>query len=155
MNNQSAPTNPGASPSLLVEAYLAAWNSRDGARVVASLAPGGTYVDPLLPGPVSGDALAGYVATLTTAMPDLAFTGETFDSGQHVTLRWTMTGSFTGPLPGVPGPTGASFALPGLDIIEVGPDGINSVDGYFDQLTLLRQLGVDVTLSAGEPEPRP
>lgn len=155
MNNQSASsaTATVASPTQLVEAYVAAWNARDGAAVVAALAPGGTYVDPGLPEPVSGDALVGYITTLATAIPDFAFTTESFECGQHVMLHWIMTGTYTAPMPGLPEPTGAWFTLHGLDMIEIGADGIVSVDNYFDQLNWLLQLGIDVSLSVREPAP--
>lgn len=148
MNDKSAPAV--GSPAQLVDAYIAAWNSRDGAAVVDSLAPGGTYVDPMLPGAVSGETLAGFVQGLAAAIPDYAFTWQTFEGAERVTLQWTMRGTWTGPMPGLPEPTGASFALRGLDIIEIGPEGISAVEGYFDTAGLLRQLGVEMTMGAGQ-----
>lgn len=145
------PTSAGGSPAQLVDAYMAAWNSRDGAAVVDSLAPAGTYIDPMLPGAVSGEALAGYVQTLAAAMPDYSFTWETFEGAERVMLQWTMRGTWTGPMPGLPEPTGASFALRGLDIIEVGPEGISAIEGYFDTAGLLRQLGIEMIMAAGKP----
>lgn len=147
MNDKPAPAV--GSPAELVDAYMAAWNTRDGAAIVDSLAPGGTYVDPMLPGAVSGEALAGYVQALATAMPDYEFTWETFEGAERVTLQWTMRGTWTGPMAGLPEPTGASFALRGLDIMEVGPEGITAVEGYFDTAGFLRQLGIEITMGAG------
>lgn len=88
-----------------------------------------------------GDALVGYITTLATAIPDFAFTTESFECGRHVMPHWIMTGTYTAPMPGLPEPTGASFMLHGLDMIEIGADGIMSVDNYFDQLNWLLQLG--------------
>jgi hypothetical protein len=48
------------------------------------------------------------------------------------------------------GAYGGRTDLPGVDVITVGPDGIRSVVGYFDQLTMLAQLGVD--LQVGPPQ---
>ena len=139
---------PIVSPTRHVAAYVAAWNSHDGAAVVDSLAPGATYVDPLLPGPVSGEGLASDVAALAAAVPDLTFLEEeTIVEADRVALAWLVTGSYTGSaLPGLPGPTGAACQLHGVDLIDVGPEGIRSVVGHFDQLAMLRQLGVDVQI---------
>jgi steroid delta-isomerase-like uncharacterized protein len=133
------------SPVQVVEAYLQAWNDRSGQAVVQTLADGGTYVDPTLPGPVAGDDLKGYVDALVEAFPDINFENEgIMAAGDRVVLQWRMTGTNTGPLPGMPAPTGGTSNLPGIDVITVGPAGIISVVGYFDQLTFLGQLGVEV-----------
>lgn len=146
MSNE--PTTESASGSLTasVDAYMEAWNTRNGAAVIATLAPGGTYSDPLLPGPVSGDALAGYVSAFAAAMPDLRFIWSVYECTDHAFALWTLSGTHTGELPGVPGPTGASFELPGSDFFSFGEHGITSIVGYFDQMTLYRQLGIDVQL---------
>jgi len=31
-----------------------------------------------------------------------------------------------------------------VDIIDIGPDGIVRIVGYFDQVTFLRQLGIEL-----------
>lgn len=41
-------------PLTTAHEYLAAWNAHDGAAVARLFAPGGTYVDPSLPGPIPG-----------------------------------------------------------------------------------------------------
>jgi hypothetical protein len=46
----------------VVRAYLQAWNDHDGVAVTRQFAPNGTYVDPTLPGPLSGEDIAMYVA---------------------------------------------------------------------------------------------
>lgn len=61
-----------------------------------------------------------------------------------------MQGTFAGPLPGAPGPTGATFDLPAVDVITVAPEGIVSVIGYFDQKTFMEQLGLQVVIAAPE-----
>ena len=38
--------------------------------------------------------------------------------------------------------TEARVKLPGIDVITLGEHGLRSVEGYFDQRTLLEQLGV-------------
>ena len=144
-------TQQQRSPIEMAEAYLQGWNDHDGEAVVRTLVAGGTYSDPTLPEPVSGEDLNGYIDALVAAFPDMAFiTERIIAAGDLVVLQWRMVGTNLGPLPGAPGPTGGTTDLPGIDVITVGPDGIKSVVGYFDQLTMLAQLGVD--LQVGPPQ---
>ena len=130
-------------PVEVAQAYLQGWNDHDGAAVTRLFAPNGTYVDPTLPGPLSGEAIAEYVADLVAAFPDLAFAVEKISvDGDRVTVQWRMRGTNTGPFPGAPQPTGGTCDLRGVDVITVGTDGITSVVGYFDQKTFIEQLGL-------------
>lgn len=132
-------------PVEVVEAYLQGWNDHDGEAVARQFAAGGTYVDPTLPGPLPGEDIKGYVDALVTGFPDLAFAAEAIlADGNRAVLQWRMSGTNTGPLPGLPEPTGGTSDLPGIDVITVGSAGIISVVGYFDQITMLRQLGIDI-----------
>jgi hypothetical protein len=47
------------------QAYLAAWNAHNGGGVLATFDAAGTYVDPTLPAPISGDSIAAYVTGLS------------------------------------------------------------------------------------------
>ncbi|MGY1730311.1 ester cyclase [Geodermatophilus sp. SYSU D01045] len=134
----------------LAERYLRGWNDHDGDAVAATFAEGGTYVDPNLPEPLPKVAIAGYVAALVTAMPDLAFVIEDIGSdGSRVYARWRLQGTWSGPMPGLPEPTGGRCDLPGIDVIEVGADGVTRVVGYFDQKTFAEQLGLRADLVRG------
>lgn len=136
-------TQPTAVPTEVVQAYLQGWNDHNGKAVVATLAEDGTYVDPTLAGPIGGQTLAEYVDGLAAAFPDLSFDIEQLTAeGDRVVAQWRMHGTNTGPLPGLPGPTGRTCDLPGIDVITVGPGGITSVVGYFDQKTFADQLAV-------------
>jgi hypothetical protein len=53
--------------------YFDAWNQHDHEAIVASLIPDGTYVDPVLPAPLAGPALAEYAAHLFAGFPDVVF----------------------------------------------------------------------------------
>lgn len=150
MSDQSSQSATTASPIELVDAYVTAWNTRDGDAVVAALAPGATFVNSSLPGPVSGDELAGYVNGLATAFPDFEFTSKSYGCNGEAFLRWTLRGTYTGTFSGVPGPTGASFELRGVSFFRFGPEGITSDEVVFDQMDLLQQLGVAVQLSIAE-----
>lgn len=127
--------------------YVAAWNARDAARLAESFRPGGTYEDPNTDGPIEGGPLRQYAGSLWAAFPDLIFEeveyGETAPG--EIVLRWMMRGTNLGSLRGLP-PTGATIALPGADFITAGHDGVQRVQGYFDRMALMQQLGVQVTV---------
>jgi steroid delta-isomerase-like uncharacterized protein len=123
--------------------YVAAWNARDGAALAAAFRPGGTYEDPNTDGPLGTGPLGVYAGALWTAFPDLWFeeAGWQEAAGGEITFRWVMRGTNRGSLRGLP-PTGATVALPGVDLITVCDDAVERVVGYFDSGTLMRQLGV-------------
>lgn len=150
MTDQLLPDTRPKATGLAVEvaqAYLQGWNDHDGTAVVRQFAPNGTYVDPTLPGPLSGEAIGTYVAGLVAAFPDLAFAIEGISvDGDRVTVQWRMQGTNTGPFRGAPEPTGGTCDLPGVDLITVGSDGITSVVGYFDQKTFVEQLGLQALI---------
>jgi steroid delta-isomerase-like uncharacterized protein len=61
--------------------------------------------------------------------------------GGLAAYRWTMSGTHTGPMRGIP-PTGKRFSMPGMSIMRVRDGKI--VEGWhnYDMLGLLQQLGV-------------
>ena len=134
--------------------YFQAWMRRDAGAVLETIAPGGTYQDPATPGPLAGEALRGYLRQLWAAFPDLGFElGRVHALDDHtVHGAWTMLGTNTGSLHGLP-PTGRPVRLPGIDVIDVGSEGITRVTGYFDSALLPRQLGLDVVVQPKEAGP--
>jgi steroid delta-isomerase-like uncharacterized protein len=134
--------------------YFDAWNRHDVRAILATFAPGAAYRDPTTPGPISGDALCGHVERLWAAFPDLAFEiGPVHCVGdERVHAEWTMTGVNTGPVNGLP-PSGKAVRLDGIDIFDVGAQGLRSVRGFFDSAELPRQLGLDVIVQPREIGP--
>ncbi len=129
----------------VAKGYFDAWNRRDPAAIVAAFAEGGAYSDPNAPEGLTGQSIADYAGGLFAAFPDLSF-----DILSHapagdgmVAAQWMMRGTNTGSLRGNP-PTGSTIALPGADFIAVEDSKVRSVQGYFDQGTLMRQLGLQV-----------
>ena len=125
--------------------YFDAWNDHDPAAVAAAFTDGGTYSDPASGGVLTGKAIGEYAGGLFAAFPDLSFeivsaasTGENSVSAQWV-MKGTNSGSFAGRLP-----TGGSISLPGADFITIEGEKVRSVQGYFDQRTLVEQLGLQV-----------
>ena len=56
-----------------------------------------------------------------------------------------MKGTNAGAFQGMP-PTSRSISLPGIDAIEIGIDGIQSMKGYFDTRVIPEQLGLQVLI---------
>ena len=131
--------------SLIAQRYFDAWNHRDASAIVATFAEGGTYVDPLTPGPLSGGAIGAYAEGLWVAFPDLSFdiVSVTESATGLACAQWLMKGTNAGSMNGLP-PTGATVAVPGADFIQVDGDAIRSVQGYFDSAAVPRALGLDV-----------
>jgi steroid delta-isomerase-like uncharacterized protein len=142
---QTVPPQPtGRAPDELVADYAAAWNAHDGAAVAALVT--GSYVDPTLPEPLCGDAVAAMVDGLCAAFPDLRFehVGTTVQ-GDRAVFEWRMQGTNSGAaLPGAPAPTGGTIDLPGIDVVTTEAGRIVDVVGYFDQKAFLEQLGLQV-----------
>lgn len=148
------PASDRSDPVAQAGRYFDAWRRRDAGAVLDTLAPEGRYEDPLTGGPLGGAAFAGYMQGLWAAFPDLDFdlgpVHRVADGEVHA--RWTMRGHNHGSFHGLP-PTGRAVALPGIDVIEAGPQGIRRVQGYFDSAVVPRQLGLDVLVQPREAGP--
>ena len=126
--------------------YLGAWNAHDADAIVKTFAAGGTYRDPTTDA-LSGDAIGENAQRLWSAFPNLAFeiASVVEVGGDRVMAEWVMKGTNTGPFQGLPA-TGRSVSLPGVDVMEIGSDGINAVTGYFDTRAIPEQLGLQVLI---------
>lgn len=124
--------------------YLDAWNAHDAEALMKTFAAGGTYRDPTT-GEISPDAIAANAKRLWGAFPDLSFEIKTIAEAcvGRVVAEWIMKGTNSGAFQGLPA-TGRTIALQGVDVIEVGENGIEAVRGYFDTRTLSEQLGLQV-----------
>ena len=134
------------------EAYFNAWISRDVNAILATLARDGTYEDPSTGGPISGEALRGYVTGLWSAFPDL-----TFEIASHsddgAAAQWIMRGTNRGSFNGLP-PTGRQIELHGADFFTFDEAGlITSVTGYFNAGVVPRQLGLDIVVQPSQIGP--
>jgi steroid delta-isomerase-like uncharacterized protein len=124
--------------------YLDAWNAHDADAIVKTFATGGTYCDPTT-AELSGDAIGANAKRLWSAFPDLSFEiVSVAEAGAgRVVAEWIMKGTNTDTFLGLPA-TGCAISLPGVDVIEIGTDGIEAVKGYFDTQAVPAQLGLQV-----------
>jgi steroid delta-isomerase-like uncharacterized protein len=133
--------------------YFDAWNAHDEAAVAAAFAPGGVYRDPGVPDGLDPAGTGAYAAGLWEAFPDLAFAiDDLVADGDRVWARWTMTGTDTGGLRGLP-PTGRAIAQEGADLIRTSPEGVREVRGFFDGGVVPRQLGMQVIVQPDRAGP--
>jgi hypothetical protein len=74
--------------------------------------------------------------------PDLSHTiDEVIDASPRVITRFTLRGTNTGPFMGIP-PTGRAITVSATVILTVEDGKVTHLHGIFDQLGLLRQIGV-------------
>lgn len=127
------------------QAYADAWNRHDADAIVATFADGGTYSDPMTPGPLTGAAIGEYARGLWSAFPDLSFELARAMEGEGGTLsvEWVMRGVNGGSMMGLP-PTGRAIEVRGIDVAVVADGKLRSVQGYFDSAAVPRALGLDV-----------
>ena len=127
----------------IVSTYIDAFCRQDLDKCLATFAPDGTYSDPATAQPLWGQALKAYFGAWFAGFPDA--TTETVAvhaiTEDLVVWRWVIRGTNTGSNLGSP-PTGRSLILPGCEFIEVRYAKVQRIEGYFDRLSILEQLGL-------------
>jgi len=104
--------------------YLDAWNAHDADAIIKTFTSGGTYSDPAT-GEITGDAIGANARRLWSAFSDLSFEIVSLVEATpgRVVAEWIMKGTNTGSFHGLPA-TERAISLAGVDVMEVGPDGI-------------------------------
>ena len=97
---------------------------------------------------VNGQVLRGrrefmnFAVQLREAFPDIRFEfAEQFTDGERVCERFTMRGTFLSTLMGLL-PTGAEFAVTGIDTFRVVHGKVTEIHASYDTLGQMQQLGV-------------
>lgn len=98
---------------------------------------------PLLPATVHGpEAFKEVIRGIRSAIPDVECeVHETIAQGDKVVGRWTMRGTQTGELNGIP-PTGKQVMLSGITIYRLADGKVVEEFGEENALGFLQQLGV-------------
>jgi len=87
-------------------------------------------------------AFQNFAAQLREAFPDIRFEfQEQFTDGERVCIRFVMRGTFLSTLMGLL-PTGAEFAVTGIDTFRVADGKVVEIHASYDTLGQLQQLGV-------------
>lgn len=126
-----------------VEEFKTAWDALDPEAVADLFAGGGTYEDPYLEGPATGDEIRAYVAEIAEVFPDFRFDWrETYvPADDVVVLEWTIHGTHEGAFGRVP-PTGNAVSVPGVSVVTFSEAGIAAQRDYWDRRLLVEQLGL-------------
>jgi steroid delta-isomerase-like uncharacterized protein len=127
---------------VLVE-WAAAWSDHDVARVVSLVTDDCVYEDVTLGVINRGkEQLLAFGRGFLAGVPDLKIElTEHFATRDRAGMEWTMSGTHTGDLPGMPA-TGRAFSLRGSTICELRDGRIQRNSDYWDMATFMKQLGV-------------
>ena len=138
----------------LIDAYFEGWNAHDASAVARTFAASGTYSDPTTERPLAGKDIARIMEPLCAAFPDLTFerTDGIGNETRHV-VEWTLRGHNRGALRAGINPTDKEATLRGVDVFEIGEDGIRSVRGYFDQKAFFESFGLMALVQPVEQGP--
>jgi predicted ester cyclase len=83
-----------------------------------------------------------FASAFYAAFPDLHHAiEEVVAADGRIAVRFTLTGTHSGDFDGI-APTGRSIRVAAIALLQVAEGRVRRVDGVFDQLGLLRQLGV-------------
>ncbi len=127
----------------IIHTYIDTFNRHDLDAWLATFAPDGMYNDPTTTQPLSRQALKNHFDRVLTRFPDLILETVALHAitADLVVWRWVMRGTNTGSSHDLP-TTGRSLNLPGCEFIAVRLGLVQRVEGYFDRLSILQQLGL-------------
>jgi steroid delta-isomerase-like uncharacterized protein len=135
-----------ADNSALVQRFVDEFWSKGNLNAVDELMTPDAVIHEPEVGGVAG--LKAFNTVIRTAFPDWYSTpDEMISSGDHVAERWTGRGTHRGEFQGIP-PTGNKVVVCGVVFYRIRDGKIAEFRGWFDRLSLLHQLGVDVAVSA-------
>jgi steroid delta-isomerase-like uncharacterized protein len=129
-----------------LEPYLAIWNEGNLDLVDELYAPDFVWHVVDISGDVVGTAaFKELVTSFRTAFPDFHVTfDETLQAGDTTVIRWTMTGTNTGPLQGLP-PSGQRVRLQGVAISRTVDGKTVEVWQHYNALSMFQQMGYTLT----------
>jgi steroid delta-isomerase-like uncharacterized protein len=125
-----------------MDPYLAIWNDGNLDLVDELYAPDFVWhmVD-ISEDVVGVDAFKAMVTSFRTAFPDFNVTfDEALVAGDKTVIRWTMTGTNTGPLQDLP-PSGQPVQLHGVSISLAVEGRTVEVWQHYNQLSMFQQMG--------------
>jgi steroid delta-isomerase-like uncharacterized protein len=120
------------------------WNKKDASAIVALSAPDmkAFGADGVVR---TRESFAEFHRLMLGAVPDLRATIDQSVQGRDmIAVHWTVTGTHTGTVTGLPPASGRAIELTGLTMVRVS-DGL-IVEGWddYDAASLMRQLGATV-----------
>lgn len=127
--------------SEVARAYFAAQDQHDTERLMQLFGPRGTFQDPTMKAPIQGETLRQAFAAGFVSFPDMTFKVlDLFDDGVgRVAIQWRWRATNTGPLGDAPA-TGQKIDIPGMDLLVITGETIQSARVYFDLAAMTNQL---------------
>jgi steroid delta-isomerase-like uncharacterized protein len=125
----------------VVSALYEAYNSHDAEAAGALYAPEGRHVEIAMGNErTGGAAIAEGLGGLLNAFPDIRWEGRArIIDGDRAAVTYVMTGTLQaqfGPFE----PAGQQLELRGAHVLQIGPDGIDVLEDYWDVSTFGRQM---------------
>lgn len=118
------------------------WNHGDLAAMDELFAPDYVNHDPMPGQAPDREGHRRVIEMVRTGMPDIRETIEDMVAeGDRVVYRWTVHATHSGEVLGVPG-DGRPISFGGIEIYRIADGRIAERWGVFEQLSMLRQLGV-------------
>ena len=126
----------------VVVTYVEAFSSSDLERCVATFAHDGIYSAPGTPGPLARQQIEEHFRGVFARYPGAAWETVALDalSDDTCVWRWILRATHTGSNGAPPAPE-RRLTLAGCEFITVRAGKIHRVEGYFDRLGVLEQLG--------------
>lgn len=133
--------NAHAGTDAVVSALYDAYNAHDTAAVAALYAPGGRHVETASGNErAGGSAIAKGLATMLKAFPDARwYELKRVCNAERAAVTYILTGTLSAPF-GPFEPAGQRLELRGVHVIDVGPEGIELSEDYWDSATFGRQM---------------
>jgi steroid delta-isomerase-like uncharacterized protein len=129
---------------VLLDAWEAAWSSRDGGAFAPLCEPDVQYEDPLTPAPLLGvEELVPHAERLWTAFPDVRLerAGERLGDGRYLAAPCKLAGTHRGALEGLPA-SGRFLVIHCVLYCELRGARLLRVRAFFDLYDAATQVGV-------------
>ena len=117
------------------------WNEKQVEQIDELVAPDYVHHDVLSPDQTGIKAYKQFVDFYHNAFPDIRFNIEDeISNGDRVVIRWTVTGTHNGDLPGLP-PAGRPISVTGITIGRLSDGKFVESWNNWDALGMMQQLG--------------
>ena len=125
------------------------WNQKRVEKIDELVATDYIHHDVLSPDQQGIDAYKQFVQLYRNAFPDIHFKIEDeIADGDRVVIRWTVTGTHNGDLPGLPR-TGKAISVTGITIARLSDGKFVEAWNNWDALGMMQQLGAVPTEAKG------
>jgi predicted ester cyclase len=136
----AAKNDPSVELKPLLDKGVAIWNNGNLDEVAELWDPNVVRTANQLPDVVGLDGIKKVITAFRTAYPDLKLTSdEEIYAENKITVRWTLTGTNTGP--GEMPPTGKQIKIWGISILHFASGKLIREIVSFDNQALMEQLG--------------